>query len=134
MGTITARIGRNTTIPARSPAADRIVGNTSTVAQKPTLQAFWNPLCSTFLKFKLRNRSIRTQQVSIVAADVFFARYALREKNNLTIDRSRHGYGARLTADEDKRSTSLRRKHNRIAPTRLRAVKNAEATKPSANL
>jgi len=68
-----------------------------------------------------------------MTTDVFFARYALREKNNLTIDRGRHGYGARLTADEDKRSTSLRRIHNRITPTRLRAAENAEATKPRAN-
>ena len=63
-----------------------------------------------------------------------FSRYAPREKNNLTIDRCRQGYGARITEDEDKRSTSLRRKHNRIAPTRLRAAENTEATKPRANL
>jgi len=69
-----------------------------------------------------------------MTADVFFSRYAPREKNNLTIDRSRQGYRARITADEDKRSTSLRRKYNRITPTRLRAAKNTEATKPRANL
>jgi hypothetical protein len=65
-----------------------------------------------------------------MAADVFSARYALREKNNLTIDGGQHGFGARLTAYEDKRSTSLRRKHKRIAPTRLRAAEIQKLQSP----
>jgi hypothetical protein len=69
-----------------------------------------------------------------MTANVFYARYALRQKNNLTIDRARHGYGARLIADEDKRSMSLGRKHNRITPTRLIDTENTEATKPRENL